>query len=200
MMNQWYAIPHFDDNDLFEQNIRAWVNLLWKKWLYTTKERMTYILSINDSVFQPDISFSDDILELFENDYLQKDMQIMKSIPRNHYKEYLTSHDLETQMNIHHIIFQNNILNGHVSYKDNRLLMERWIHSSFHKLLNNKNLYPHEQISRFLKIEADYLDRSFLSRIQKIETSYTKLFNKKPFEVYKDECFSSEFHKRIREK
>jgi hypothetical protein len=127
-------------------------------------------------------------------------MDLVEYIPRDYYINYLTKHDLETEKNIHHIIFQNGILNGHVSYKDNRIFMERGIHSSFHKLLNNKNLYPHEQISRFLKIEADYLDRSFLNRIQKIEISYTKLFNKKPFELYKYDCFSSEFHKKIREK
>lgn len=195
-MKNWYQIPHFLEEDLYEQNIRAWINLLWQKWLYTTKERIKYILDINHSVFQPDISFTDDILELFENNYLQKDMNIIKSIPRNYYKDYLRQHDLEQEKNIHHIIFQNNILNGHISYKDNRLLMERGIHSSFHKLLNDKNLYPHEHISRFLKVESEYLDKSFINRVQKIESSYSKVFKTSPFDIYKPECFSKSFIKK----
>lgn len=191
-----YQIPHFTQDDLYEPDRKAWINFFGQDWLYTTKERIKKILDINNSVFQDDSYFSEHILELFEQQYLSKKMNNIVQTPRDYYSRYLSPYDFEIQKNVHHIIFQNDCMWWHISYKDNRIDMERWIHSSFHKLLNNKNIYPHEQISRFLKIENEYLDKRFVQRLQKIEQSYTQLFKTKPFEVYKPECLSYEFHKQ----
>ncbi len=193
-----YSIPHFPQAELSDPDVRAWINFLGNKGMFTTKERVIEILDLNAPAFVDDTKFSDDILELFESPYLSKDMQELLRVPRRHYRSYLTDHDKKNNNTIHHIIFQNNVMNGHVSEFFNLANMEAWKHSSFHQLLRHKNLYPHEQISRLLKLESDYLDRTFLTRLSKIESSYQKAFQKTPFEIYKPEVFSNNFHKQLK--
>ena len=188
-------MPHFDKKDMYKPDKRAWSNFLGQEGLYTTRDRVLKVLNINQSVFQQQSSFSDDILELFEKNHLQKDMDIVDYIPREYYRDSLTRHDLEEQKNLHHIIFQNGILCGSKCNIYNHIYMEIGLHSSFHKLLNSESLYPHEQIIKFLKIESEYLDDSFMKRIYKIENLYDKVFENHPFEIYKQECFSDVFRR-----
>lgn len=61
-----------------------------------------------------------------------------------------------------------------------------------------RDFYPHEQISPFLKREQEYLNKSFIERIRQIEQSYSKAFYNNPLDIYKRECFSAEFHRKIR--
>lgn len=194
MLDLSYKIPSFKEKDLKEPDVRAWINFFGQEWLYTTKERIQKVLEINQSAFQEDCAFSDYIFELLYENPLIKKMNTIQKIPRKYYEKYLTEYDLQAMKSTHHIIFQNNCVGGHVGHKDNRIDMERGIHNSFHTLLNQQDIYPHAQISKFLQIESDYLDKTFLQNIQKIEQEYTKLFKKDPFEIYKPECFSPEFH------
>lgn len=198
MQDLSYKIPCFKEKDLKEPNVRAWVNFFGQEWLYSIKERIQKVLEINQSVFQEDCAFSDYIFELLYKDPSIKKMNTIQKTPRKYYEKHLTPYDLQTMKSTHHIIFQNNCVGGNIGHKENRIDMERGIHNSFHTLLNQQDIYPHAQISKFLQIESDYLDESFIQSIQKIEQEYTKLFKKKPFEIYKPECFSQEFQKQYK--
>lgn len=193
-----YLTPHVTPDDCYQPDSRAWINLFGQENLFTTRERVAYILDINHSSFQEDSGFSDHILELFEVPYLGKDMSIENIPARVQYEKNLTTHDLLRETNIHHLIFQNKNLHGHKTTPDNQISLARWLHSSFHKLLNMRDFYPHEQISQFLKREQEYLNKSFIERIRQIEQSYSKAFYNNPLDIYKRECFSAEFHRKIR--
>ena len=118
-------IPHFTRDDCYEADRRAWINFFGQENLYTTRERIQKILEINQSAFQEDSNFSDHILELFESPYLCKDMDRGDTPARIEYEDFLTKHDLLLDTNIHHLIFQNNILYGHKSTPDNQIPLAR---------------------------------------------------------------------------
>ena len=119
--------------------------------------------------------------------------QLLPLPPKEIYEKIFTKYMLRTDLSEHHIIFKNKNLGGHPRYKDNIINMERGKHSSFHGLLGQENLYPHQQLSRFLALEKNTLPQSFLTTLKTNEKTYHKQFQKDPFSLYKPEVFNGNF-------
>lgn len=189
-----YQIPFFDWDDQYDPKIRAWINFFWD--CHNTKDRISQILSINSTVFSRFSIFEKDILAVFDNDYLSMDMNVLQKCPKEEYKQWLTDHDCLSEKNIHHIIFQNKVLWGDKAHSDNRIALPRGFHSSFHKLLNNANTLPHEQILKFIKVESSYLTTKVLKRLEEIDKHYSHEFFNQPYNLYKEECFAQDYKRK----
>jgi hypothetical protein len=193
-----YIIPQFEEIDFFDHKVKHWINFFGEEDLFTFKERIEHILEINKSVFEEGNQYIENIHQLLsnsENEIDENKINILPISPKEFYEEILTPHMLRTDPSDHHIIFNNTHLGGHPKHKDNLKIIERGKHTSLHDLLDWKNLYPHQQLSKFLRFEKNTISQSFLTSLQTIERSTEKLFQKDPFSIYKEEIFQEKFRR-----
>lgn len=163
--------------------------------LYTTADRITYILNINKSVFADESEFISTVLHTTSKQLAYEKWHIHHSdIPyKEKYHKLIPINLCVSEPTIHHIIFQNKLMWWHKSNECNRIKMHRWLHTSLHKLLWQKNYYPHQQISNFLIQESHILSHKFLQKIIDIEKRYHRLWKQEPRKLYNQDAFSPEW-------
>lgn len=72
------------------------------------------------------------------------------------------------------------------------------VHASFHLLLKQKNLLPHQQLTRLLGPESPIIDRDFFEELIALQNAYHEEFTQNPFAIYKPECFVPQFVKNFK--
>jgi hypothetical protein len=195
-----YTSPPFEEEDLYELEVQHWINFFGQPALTDTKARIAYVLSLNSSVFHADCGFNEEIRNLLDNKVLTNTTttQVQHTTAlKAQCGDYLTLHMQREADSDHHIIFKNKVLHGHPSQKENIIPLARGIHTSFHELLEQKNLYPHMQIYKLLKLEKGTLDPHFLEALQHIQHDYHTQFLRDPFSIYLPHCFQEIFRRKI---
>lgn len=195
-----YTTPIFHQEDLHDKEVQHRVNFFGEKWMYSIKERIWHILDLNNTVLCENCNFNEDILDLLDKpleDLLINDnIQISEDNLKDKHIENLPKHLLRTDPTIHHIIFQNQCLWWHVRNDANRIEMDRWVHTSFHELLDNKNLYPHQQLIKITRLEKETINPCVYNTLQEIQVYYNNIFIKDPTKIYKKEAFKEVFFRK----
>lgn len=164
----------------------------------TIQDRIHTLLNINKSVFVEDCHYIEEILILATKaSYIPHWQTILADAPKEYIEDQLTKHMLNTHSTIHHIIFQNQMIWWHPSEETNIIEMEQWLHTSFHQLLDQKNLYPHRHLSKIFRHEKDVFVPWWREKLLEIENRIETIFHRDPFSVYKQECFNHKFRRKI---
>jgi len=191
-----YYTPKFDVNnlseDLTQQNR---INFFWRKWLFSTKERIFKILDINRTVFNKNSWYIDAIEKMAKKKWIYntKNIRTYSKPPFEIHQNDLPQYLHNRQNSIHHKVFKNPILLWHKSASKNKVRIPKWEHWSFHRLID-KNLYPHLHMSHLLEHEASMFENWFINEIKAIESEIDELFKENPLNVYTPSVFQQEFY------
>ncbi len=182
------------ENEIYDPKVQHRVNLFGH--CKNIQERVRYILEINSNAFSEECGFVDDIYSLLSTVSHSEWSTVTHTLsPRHQYEELLTTHMQRQEPTIHHIIFNNRHLHGHPSHKDNQIILARGVHTSFHELLDQKNLYPHKQLTKLLTMEKETFDKKWYQEINIIQNFYETLFRTDPRAVYNRNCFHERYRK-----
>ena len=70
------------------------------------------------------------------------------------------------------------------------------MHTSFHELLDNKNLYPHQQITKITRLEKPCIKSEIYSILQEIQDYYHQVFIDDPSKIYGKDVFKEVFYRK----
>jgi hypothetical protein len=108
-----YIYPSWNYNEIkTNPKIINWINFFGQEELYTTADRITYILNINESVFADESEFISTVLHTLSKQ-LAYDKQHIHYSDKPYKQVYQKLIPVNLHVNtptIHHIIFQNKLM------------------------------------------------------------------------------------------
>lgn len=196
-MEQYHYPIWTHDHIRNEPKLQHWINFFGKSGLYTTAERIKYVLNLNQSVFTQESWFIEAIQDIVAQYPLYKEwyIYIWNQPYSEKYRKLLPTYLHASRPTIHHIIFQNAHMWWHKTNTHNLVSMESWHHISFHALLNQKNYYPHQQLSKLLNIEQSILEPKLVNQIIALENTYHDIWKENPWLLYKKTSFQESWGK-----
>lgn len=184
-----YYWPELEQYNFSTQEVHR-VNLFGDKT--DIKQRLMYIFELNKSVFEKNSYWYslETLIGEHKQAYTTHVHTYQESIKKIFETElYRNSQLLDQNTTDHHIIFKNKHNNWHLSHTKNLVPFARWVHTSFHELMNQKMLFPHQQFTRLMKLEKKYVTNTFRYWLQELEQEFDRIYKSHPYEVYKRECF-----------